>query len=236
MVDWAFSVQLPPTQKLVLLALANCHNKGTGCCYPSIPHIAEVTGLNWRTVMRAVDGLQKRGAIAATKRGGQRTEYALMRDSYPCHRVTPDTVSPLSQSQGTPVTVSPLPLSQSHHTPVTESPKPGKNHISKEIKEPRYSRDDLISAEVMLAKIRDGYPGLRQPNLPAWAETLRKLREIDKRPPDEIGETFEWANAHDFWSRNILSPEALRRNYDKIRAQMIPRDSQHDLAFRRVFG
>lgn len=62
---------------------------------------------------------------------------------------------------------------------------------------------------------------IKEPNLESWADTIRKIREIDKKPDHLIREVISIATSDEFWSTVCLSPENLRRNWDKIRASMI---------------
>lgn len=63
-VDWAFSRKLQDMgEKLVLIALAHCHNHETGRCYPSIQYIVEMTGGSRRTVIAKLDSLQAQSLI-----------------------------------------------------------------------------------------------------------------------------------------------------------------------------
>ena len=39
---------------------------------------------------------------------------------------------------------------------------------------------------------------------------------IDKRTPDKIREVIDWCQADDFWCKNILSTNKLRKQYDKL--------------------
>ena len=62
---------------LVLLALADSHNHRTGQCNPSIGHIAEKIGVCNRTVMRALEALEKACLIAREKTPGGGNQYVL---------------------------------------------------------------------------------------------------------------------------------------------------------------
>ncbi len=58
-------------------------------------------------------------------------------------------------------------------------------------------------------------------NIKSWANTVRLMREIDKRDHREICEVFKFANNDvRFWQRNVLSPESLRKNFVKLRLEM----------------
>jgi DNA-binding transcriptional ArsR family regulator len=62
-VGWAFRQNLPATRKFVLVALADRCNKDTLRCDPSIRRLAEDTGLDERTVSRALVALEEDGYI-----------------------------------------------------------------------------------------------------------------------------------------------------------------------------
>jgi hypothetical protein len=62
--SWAFKVQnILPSQKLVLIALADAHNGHTGECFPSINRIMQMTMLSERSVQRATVELEAAGLI-----------------------------------------------------------------------------------------------------------------------------------------------------------------------------
>ena len=76
---WAIeqSITTSPSQKLVLIALADCHNSQTGRCDPSIMRLAQVCHMSERTVIRHLSQLEELGLIERKRRfdehGHQRT-------------------------------------------------------------------------------------------------------------------------------------------------------------------
>jgi DNA-binding transcriptional ArsR family regulator len=66
--SWAFKQDLPPSEKLVLLSLADHHNGGTGLCIPSQASVAEQTSMSVRTVQRHMASLEERGLIRRVPR------------------------------------------------------------------------------------------------------------------------------------------------------------------------
>ena len=54
---WAWKLDLPSTEKLVALALADHANDEDFTCWPSLTHLEKKTGLNRTTVWRAIDRL-----------------------------------------------------------------------------------------------------------------------------------------------------------------------------------
>ena len=96
-VGWAFRQPLPPTRKLVLVALADRCNKDTLRCDPSIRKLSADTGLNERSVSRALVDLEADGLIQKIPR--QRENGSATSNEYkfpdvtvpppPRHSVTP---------------------------------------------------------------------------------------------------------------------------------------------------
>lgn len=108
--DWAWSQSTTPSQKLVLLALADHHNTKTGQCNPSINRIAGRTCLARRSIERAIGGLEQAGLLVTHKQQGKTSRYSLA--------LTSDTVTqdqrhcdagPASESRNTCDTVTPKP-------------------------------------------------------------------------------------------------------------------------------
>lgn len=61
---WAWRQEnLDPTEKLVLLALADHHNESTGMCCPSVETLAKRTNVSGRSVQRTISLLETRGLI-----------------------------------------------------------------------------------------------------------------------------------------------------------------------------
>lgn len=47
-------------------------------------------------------------------------------------------------------------------------------------------------------------------------DAIRRLIDIDGRSPDLIERAIRWVDQHDFWRKNILAPEKLRKQFDTI--------------------
>ena len=84
---------------------------------------------------------------------------------------------------------------------------------------PAFSADDLSTAHAILTDILALNPNHKPPNIHAWAKTIRLMRERDKRPLQEIQALWRWAHAHHFWRTNILSPDKLRQQWDRLTIQ-----------------
>jgi hypothetical protein len=100
-----WELNLPPSEKLVLLALADCAND-EGVCWPSACTLARKSGQGERTVRRCVQSLISKGHLAQDLRSGTSPVYRVN----PCHSGTPAKSAPLPQRPQTPATLAPKPL------------------------------------------------------------------------------------------------------------------------------
>ena len=66
--SWAVRQKLPSTQKLVLLMLAERHNKDSGQCNPSLELLADDCGLSRRSVIDQIAKLQDAGYLTVRHR------------------------------------------------------------------------------------------------------------------------------------------------------------------------
>jgi len=113
-----WSIKLPPTTKIVLVCLADFADD-YGRCYPSAQLIAERTGLNERSVRRAIASLENDGHLSRSFCTGKRTDYIIhpcQKLPDPCRSVTPATVSPLTENTE-PLTHSTIPMTEDTKTP-----------------------------------------------------------------------------------------------------------------------
>lgn len=69
-------VQLPPTQKSVLVSLADNANDA-GECWPSLATISERTCFGKQAVIDAIKGLEQAGILSADRSNGRHTRYTI---------------------------------------------------------------------------------------------------------------------------------------------------------------
>ncbi len=62
-------------------------------------------------------------------------------------------------------------------------------------------------------------PTCKAPDMTSWSNTVRLMRQIDNRSHQDICALYDWASKHHFWQTNILSPESLRKQWDKLTMQ-----------------
>lgn len=142
----AWKSPLPTGQKVVLLALCDNAND-QGECYPSVTMLAQKCSMTDRSIQRHIADLEKAGILARELRTGRSTVYRIN----PRKFVTPDEMSPPTQSHPTPDIVSPLPPKRCHPTPETVSPIT----IKEPSKEPSRNRQKATGEPVAVLGVSD---------------------------------------------------------------------------------
>ena len=207
---WAIEVEgIKSPQKLVLLLLANRHNKDTGMCYPSIPRICAESGMHRATVIRAINALEKAGLLTIEKTFGKVNHYRLH---------TSVTGRPVAESD--PSHKATTPVAESDYTRRRKRPEPKRT-----VKNPKSQRKKFTDEHMAVAKEMADILDLKnKPNLDDWADTVRLMVEREPRAScAEVMSLFRAAQDDDFWRRNILSPGKLRKQWDTLERQLMPK-------------
>lgn len=92
----------------------------------------------------------------------------------------------------------------------------------------KYSLLDLELSKLLFKLILKNRSEHPEPNFEKWADDVRKLREIDKKTPEQIKAVIEYAQADKFWWDKVMSPASLRKKsktdnvkrVDRIEMQM----------------
>ena len=99
--------------------------------------------------------------------------------------------------------------------------KEGEEEISSSQKN-KFS-DDAIEfqlASELFNLILGNNQNAKQPNLQTWAKGFDSIIRVDKRPIENVRKVMAWSQRDSFWQGNILSPGALRKQFDKLAVQM----------------
>ncbi|HBE6752520.1 TPA: replication protein [Escherichia coli] len=81
------------------------------------------------------------------------------------------------------------------------------------------SAEDLKTAQWISARVKLINPTCKAPDMTSWSNTVRLMRQIDNRSHQDICALYDWASKPHFWQTNILSPESLRKQWDKLTMQ-----------------
>jgi hypothetical protein len=131
--NWVWGLNLRPSVKFVLIALADASDDD-GCCWPSIPTIAKKTCLDDRSVQRILNKLKNQGLVQAQQRFRQDGSPTSNRYRLPLN--TPgDKVSP------------PLPAER-HDVAASASP-PGDSDVTLTTTEPSVESKPLLPNDVV---------------------------------------------------------------------------------------
>jgi len=98
-----WDLDLPPGEKLVLLALADQANDEGRQCWPAVSTIAHKSGQGERTVRRALSDLEAKGHLTRGHRDGASTQYHV----HPGQSGTPAKLAPLPKTTETPAKLAP---------------------------------------------------------------------------------------------------------------------------------
>ena len=114
---WAFKVNVKPSAvKFTLIALCECANYKTGKIFPSIEHLAEITGQDRKTIIANVAKLEAMGLIRDTGERGGRTKQIKV------YEAAVGTVPKTEQLQKRNSSVSPSKQSQKRDTEPSREP------------------------------------------------------------------------------------------------------------------
>lgn len=181
-----WDTDLPPSEKLVLLALADAAND-EGHCWPSATTIARKSGQGERTVRRAIQSLIEKKHLTQQQRSGTSAVYTL----HPCQSGTPARAAPL------PARHDPLPERQG--TPARAAPKPSKNH-----KQPSGDMSADADPPVSKKEILEAWQSRMVPlGFPAVLKmTSQRERQLSARLRDS--NLDEWMRAFDALERSAF--------------------------------
>ncbi|WP_171863962.1 replication protein [Enterobacter kobei] len=79
--------------------------------------------------------------------------------------------------------------------------------------------EDLKTAQWISTRVKVINPACKDPDMTSWSNTVRLMRQIDNRSHQDICALYDWASKHHFWQTNVLSPESLRKQWDKLTMQ-----------------
>lgn len=80
---------------------------------------------------------------------------------------------------------------------------------------------EYVLSLILYKYILRNNPEYKKPNLYDWAVHIDYMIRLDKRKPQKIYEIIKWCQQDNFWHKNILSTEKLRKQYDKLVINMV---------------
>lgn len=206
--SWAWRQQIPSGEKLVLLALSD-RADDSGHCFPGLETLSEKTSMSRRGVQKVLAKLEERKLIARGRRyiDGRRSS-----NQYSLH------IGSGLHEQNSREHCSHNPSLGERCTNLRElsSPDTSVSIRSDHTSQKKLTQEDRASAKRIFELIRRLNPSHKDPNIEKWADDVRLMRERDRRTHEEIESLFRWANQDEFWQSNVLSPQKLRKHWDRL--------------------
>lgn len=176
----------------------------------SIGGFQKDTGLDRRSVTRTLSRLTQRRILIKTSNGFIST-YGFQKD-YTKWK---------GRGKKTPVGAKrPLPPKIGVKRPLKIGAKLPPHKIYKDKKYYVEGSDELRLASFLLEEIRKNQPSFKEPNLQAWAKEIDLMVRRDGRTPERIEGVIRWCQGDAFWWKNILSVSKLRKQFDRLEAEM----------------
>ncbi len=217
------------SELLVLLAIAD-HADEYGCnAWPSIATIARKCRLSERRIQQIISSLVANGFLEVERQAGgtpdmrddhRPNRYRVIMDG--AKRVAPGTDNGVKsgnvrgETSGTdgvkPIAPKPLGIDTSSKEEVR-----GKEVLESSSK--HSAPPEIVALANLFADLVEQNGSNRPRITDKWYVTFDRMIRIDHRTVVQIEAAIRWSQEHDFWSSNVMSPESLRRHYEKMRLQ-----------------
>ena len=216
-----WELDLPLADKMVLLVIADHASDDGTNSYPSVGTIARKSSMSARNVQRCLSRLEGQGLVSIQRQQGGPSYYDPSRrpNAYTINGATLSHLiverGDIQSPRGVTGTTIPPDL-QSPKPSIEPSEEPSISNVPNKYSEIWGTAEDL--ANYLADKIEGN--GSKRPTVSHdWILTMCRLIDIDQRTPDQVRGAIDWCQADDFWSSNILSPMALRKQYERLRLQ-----------------
>lgn len=215
-------LQMPPTQKAVLVSLADNAND-SGHCWPSITTICDRTCFGRTAVMAAIAWLEEHSALAADRSNGRHTTYVITPSVY---NQSVSRTGPAEQPVRQANTASPaggLDQSVSRTAPVRQADS-NRKEPSRTVKSNQQGASLDLSC----------WPSTPSPEkLTAWLDVRKKKRApVSPTVIEAMGKQLRLA-AEVGWTVDECLAECAFRNWQALKAEWLtPKEKNHDNANR----
>ncbi len=209
--EWLLFADISP-QAVRLYGVLRRYADRDGSCFPSRKRLASDLRMeSTKPVDRALKELVKIGAITIEHRHTEQGDlqsnlYTVL--SVPIGGDEKLSTSPLYGPHGS---------SRKEGTVGTESSQIMKANL-KESQDKEIPKQYLYLCN-LLADLMVGN-GVKRPTVSGkWISDIDKLIRIDEKTVEQVEAAIRWSQNDSFWSSNIHSPAALRKQYEKMRLQ-----------------
>ncbi len=92
----------------------------------------------------------------------------------------------------------------------------GKDRLGKDNNNYMSDSNEYRLAAYLFGYIKKNNEKAKEPNLQKWAKQFDYILRIDNRELEEVKQLIKFCQTDSFWYKNILSPEKLRKQYDRL--------------------
>jgi hypothetical protein len=188
---------LKASDKIVYAVIMD-HMSVNNKCFPGKRRIMERAGLSGQTVCDSIKRLETAGAMEVVRCGtGKKNHYKSGLENGPVQKA--------DQSKS--------------HTSTGLKTRP------EAVQKLDHNQTDINNQTIRLAvflfdsicKIMEDF---KKPDLEKWAEVFGKMIHIDNRKPEQIQAVIKWGLKDIFWRDKLLSPDGLRKHFDRLKLKM----------------
>lgn len=170
--------------------------------------LAEIAGVGRQVVRTTISKLEKTEFLTQELTHDKKRIITI--NKWNLHQITSELTQELTNEQPT------SNPSLTHEQPYPKKGNKGKNGKNKE-EDILFDVIDIELANLLKKLILENKHNRKVPdNIDTWANDIRKLRELDKRTPEQIRSVIEWSQQDNFWWKNILSASKLRKQFDRL--------------------
>ncbi|MCR6096896.1 hypothetical protein HXA31_20265 [Salipaludibacillus agaradhaerens] len=191
----------------------------------SRPSYAKRLGMTDNRVRKCIDLMLKDNMIVKVGSLGRNKPTIYKVTNYDEYNSSPTETVGVEETEGFSTNSKPTENQLKTNSPplkkIEKKEKIEKKDINNKRSKLKFETIHLKLAELLFKKIKENNPNAKKPNLESWANTFRLMIESDKRDGKEIQDIILWCQSHHFWYQNILSADKLRKQYDRLKLQML---------------
>lgn len=211
--EWVLFADISP-QAVRLYGVLRRYADRDGSCFPSRKRLASDLRMDsTKPVDRALKELTSIGAITIKHRHTEQGD--LQSNLYTVLS------SPLGRDENLPTSMpfGPHGGDKKEATVATENSQIMRANLNESQSNEKDFPLEIITLCNLLADLMVGN-GVKRPTISGkWLSDMDKLNRIDEKTYTQIEAAIRWSQNDSFWSSNIHSPAALRKQYDKMRLQ-----------------
>ena len=104
-------------------------------------------------------------------------------------------------------------------SPIPDTIPDSISHMKKEAVQNTSAEADSLCT-YFLKKLKERNPNFKAPNMKAWNKQMDLMLRIDARASESVKAAIDWISEDQWYKANCLSPESLRKAFDKIIMKM----------------